>query len=161
MQPSVLNQPLSHQFSFLVLLGLAVSCISWTITHEEVFREPREFCKDKSQRCKRLYQRKFFYLFTCEYCTSHYVAALLLVLTHFQMLYGGWRGFVIAEFALVWIANIYMSAYNRLRLEIKSENLSIAEQAKAADQDVLPPSTARKAESDRNHPSRAYSAAPK
>jgi hypothetical protein len=44
-----------------------------------------------------------------------------------------WRGFVISESALVWIANIYMSAYNRLRLEIKSENLSIAEQTKQTD----------------------------
>ncbi len=161
MQPSLLNQPLSHQFSFLVLLGLAVACISWTITHEEVFREPREFCKNQSQRCKRLYQRKFFYLFTCEYCTSHYVAAVFLVLTHFQMLYRGWRGFVIAEFALVWIANIYMSAYNRLRLEIKSENLSIAEQAKAADQEFPSDSPTRKAESDRDRLPRAYSATPK
>lgn len=51
------------------------------------------------------------------------------------MLYQGWRGFVVAEFALVWIANIYMSAYNRLRLEIKAENLSIAEQTKAGGQE--------------------------
>jgi hypothetical protein len=50
------------------------------------------------------------------------------------MLYSGWRGFVIAEFALVWVANVYMGAYNRLRLEIKAENLSIAEQTKATDQ---------------------------
>jgi hypothetical protein len=28
---------------------------------------------------------------------------------------------------LVWIANIYMSVFNRLRLEIKHENLAIAE----------------------------------
>ena len=134
MEPSFLNQPLSHQFSFLLLLGLAVACITWTITHEEIFREPREFCKDRSQNCKALYQRKFFYLFTCEYCFSHYVAALFLVLTHFQMLYQGWRGFVISEFALVWMANVYMGAYNRLRLEIKAENLSIAEQTKGTDQ---------------------------
>jgi hypothetical protein len=127
MQPNVLNQPLSHQFGFLLLLGLAVSCVSWTVTHEEVFREPREFCADKSQNCRSFYQRKFFYLFTCEYCFSHYVAALFLILTHFQMLYQGWRGFVIAEFALVWIANTYMSTFNRLRLEIKAENLSIAD----------------------------------
>jgi hypothetical protein len=56
------------------------------------------------------------------------VTALFLLLTHFQMLYSGWRGFLIAEFALVWVANVYMGAYNRLRLEIKAENLSIAEQ---------------------------------
>lgn len=133
MHPSVLNQPLLHQFSSLLLLGLAVACVSWTITHEEVFRESREFCKDKSMNCRRFYQRKFFYLFTCEYCFSHYVAALFLLMTQFQMLYLGWRGFVISEFALVWIANIYMCAYNRLRLEIKAENLSIAEHSEAKD----------------------------
>jgi hypothetical protein len=134
MQPIVLNQQLSHQFGFLLLLGLAVACVSWTITHEEVFREPREYCKDKSQNCKPLYQRKFFYLFTCEYCFSHYITALFLFVTHFQMLYRGWRGFLISEFALVWIANVYMSAFNRLRLEIKAENLSIAEQSKETEQ---------------------------
>ena len=131
--PEILDLPLSHQFSTLLLLGLAIACVSWTITHEEIFREPREFCKDRSQHCRRLYQRKFFYLFTCEYCFSHYVTALFLVVTQFQMLYTGWRGFVIAEFALVWIANIYMSGYNRLRLDIKAENLSIAEQTKSVD----------------------------
>ena len=131
MQPGYLNQTLSHQFAFLLLLGLAVSCITWTVTHEEIFREPREFCKDRSQNCRQLYQRKFFYLFTCEYCFSHYVTAVFLLLTHFQMLYTGWRGFVISEFALVWTANVYMGAYNRLRLEIKAENLSIAEQTKS------------------------------
>ena len=133
MHPELLDQPLSHQFSTLLLLSLAISCVSWTITHEEIFREPREFCKDRSQNCKQLYLRKFFYLFTCEYCFSHYVTALFLIFTQFQMLYTGWRGFVISEFALVWIANIYMSAYNRLRLEIKAENLSIAEQTKTPD----------------------------
>jgi hypothetical protein len=148
LQPIVLSQPLSHQFSTLFLLGLAVACVSWTITHEEVFREPREFCKDRSQNCKRLYQRKFFYLFTCEYCTSHYVTALFLFLTRFQMLYGGWRGFVISEFALVWIANVYMSGYNRLRLEIKAENLSIAEQAKSVEQESVHGPSAVKAEID-------------
>src|ERR1700757_4421588 len=105
MQPSFLGQPLSHQFGFLLLLGLAVACVTWTVTHEEIFREPRDFCKDKSRNCKLLYQRKFFYLFTCEYCFSHYVTALFLLLTRFQMLYLGWRGYVIAAFALVCVAN--------------------------------------------------------
>lgn len=130
MQPNILNEPLSRQFSFLLLLGLVVACVTWTVTHEEVFREPREYCKDKSQNCKPLYQRKFFYLFTCEYCFSHYVAAAILVLTRYEMLYKGWLGLLMSEFALVWIANVYMGAFNRLRLEIKAENLSIAEQSK-------------------------------
>jgi hypothetical protein len=134
LNPELLDQRLSHQFSMLLLLGLAIACVTWTITHEEIFREPREFCKRRSQHCEKFYQRKFFYLFTCEYCFSHYVTALFLVLTSFRMLYSGWRGFVISEFALVWIANVYMSAYNRLRLEIKAENLSIAEQKRAVDE---------------------------
>jgi hypothetical protein len=118
MQPHALNEPLFHQFGFLLLLGLAVACLSWTVTHEEVFRESREYCKDNRQDCKPLYQRKFFYLFTCEYCFSHYVAALFLLLTRFQMRYQGWRGFLISGFALVWIANVYMNVFNRLRLGI-------------------------------------------
>jgi hypothetical protein len=125
MQPRLLALPLSNQFGSLVLLGLAIACISWTVTHEDIFREPRDFCKDRSERCRRLFERKFFYLFTCEYCFSHYVTALFLFLTRFQMLYQGWRGYLIAEFALVWVANIYMSGFNRLRLEIKHENLEI------------------------------------
>lgn len=148
MSPSILIDPLSHQFSILLLLGLAVACVSWTFTHEEVFREPREFCKEKSQNCKPLYQRKFFYLFTCEYCFSHYVTAFFLLLTHFQMLYQGWRGFVISEFALVWIANVYMGVFNRLRLEIKAENLSIAEQTKAADPGDNSPSSSLNTRAD-------------
>jgi hypothetical protein len=132
MQPFTLSITLSHQLGFLLLIGLAVACISWTVTHEEVFREPREFCQERSKACPKGYQRKFFYLFTCEYCFSHYVAALFLVLTRFQLLYAGWRGYGLAEFALVWVANVYMSAFNRLRLDIKFENLTIEEQAKAS-----------------------------
>jgi hypothetical protein len=132
--------PLTHQFAYLLLLALPIACISWTVTHEEVFREPREFCKDKAQTCKPLVTRKFFYLFTCEYCFSHYVTALFLVLTRFKMLYPGWLGYLISWFSLVWVANVYMSAFNRLRLEIKHENVAIAtEQAvqKKVDPDVL------------------------
>jgi hypothetical protein len=108
------------------LLALPIACASWTVTHEEVFREPREWCQSKSQDCTKLVQRKFFYLFTCEYCFSHYVTALVLVITRFQLLYDGWRGYVLAEFALVWLANVYMSFFNRLRLDIKRENVTIA-----------------------------------
>jgi hypothetical protein len=121
-----LDVPLLHQFAVLLLLALAVACASWTVTHEEVFREPREFCKRMSQECKALPQRKFFYLFTCEYCFSHYVSALALWLFRFQLLYTGWRGYLIAWFALVWVANVYMGAFNLLRLDIKQENVEIA-----------------------------------
>jgi hypothetical protein len=70
-------------------------------------------------------QRKFFYLFTCEYCFSHYVSAIFLVITRFKLLFPDWRGYLIALFALVWVCNFYMGLYNRLRLNIKHEHVSI------------------------------------
>ena len=70
-------------------------------------------------------RRKFFYLFTCEYCFSHYVAAGVLLVARYKLLYPDWRGYLIAFFALVWIANQYMSIYNRLRLDIKHEQVEI------------------------------------
>ncbi len=130
MVPFRVAETLSHQVGLLLLLALPIGCMSWTVTHEEVFREPREFCKRKSQDCRSVSQRKFFYLFTCEYCFSHYVTAVVLVFARFQLLYDGWRGYVLAEFALVFLANMYMSLYNRLRLDIKHENVAIAVEQK-------------------------------
>jgi hypothetical protein len=89
------------QFAWLLILSIPVACISWTITDEEVFREPREYCRDQSKNAPTLSGRKFYYLFTCEYCFSHYVAASILILTRFKLLYFDWRGFFIALFALV------------------------------------------------------------
>lgn len=67
--------------------------------------------------------RKFFYLFTCEYCFSHYVTVLFLILTGFKLLMTNWVGYVIAGFALVWIANVYMSLYNYLRTDLRKERI--------------------------------------
>jgi len=72
-----------------------------------------------------LYQRKFFYLFTCEFCFSHYASAFFLLITKYTLLLPDWRGTLIAWLALVWIANLYMAAFNRLRLDIKEEKLAI------------------------------------
>ena len=111
------------QLIYLVVLAIPIACVAWTITHEEVFREPRDYCVKRTQNCRRWYERKFFYLFTCEFCLSHYVTALFLIITRYKLLYPDWRGYLIAFFALVWIANQYMSLYNRLRLDIKTERL--------------------------------------
>ena len=121
---------LGLQLLWLAILAIPVAAISWTVTHEEVFREPRDYCADRSQRSRRIWQRKFFYLFTCEFCFSHYVAVLFLILTRFRMLYEDWRGYVVAGFALVWVANVYMSLFGRLRLDIKKERVEIKEKEK-------------------------------
>ena len=114
---------LGWQIITLFVLALPIACVAWTITHEEVFREPRDHCIERSKNCRRWYQRKFYYLFTCEYCFSHYVTIVFLFITGFKLLYEDWRGYLIGGFALVWVANQYMSLYNRLRLDIKSERI--------------------------------------
>jgi hypothetical protein len=114
---------LNTQLIWLFVLPIPIACIAWTVTHEEVFREPREYCVDRSQNSKTLLSRKFFYLFTCEYCFSHYVTIFMLILTHYKLLMVDWTGFLIAGFALVWIANVYMSLYNFLRIDIKKEKI--------------------------------------
>jgi len=115
--------PLRLQLLELFVLAIPIACIAWTVTHEEVFREPREYCRSRSQDCARWYERKFFYLFTCEYCFSHYIAALFLIITRFKLLFDDWRGYLVALFALIWIANQFMSIYDRLRLDIKTERI--------------------------------------
>ena len=37
----------------------------------------------------------------------------------------GWRGALLAWFTLVWVANVYMSLFGRLRLDIKRERVEI------------------------------------
>jgi len=113
------------QTGWLFILSIPIACMAWTVTHEEVFREPREYCHKKSKDCKTLLLRKFFYLFTCEYCFSHYVTVLFLFLTGYKLLIDDWRGYIIAGFSLVWIANIYMNIFGLLRQDIKKEQTEI------------------------------------
>jgi hypothetical protein len=125
------SDDLLRQLLELALLAIPVACVAWTVTHEDLFREPREWCERRSRLCRGLVSRKLFYLFTCEYCFSHYVAAGFIALTRFTMLEPGWRGYLIAGLSLVWIANLYMSLFGRLRLDIRHERLEIAEETKA------------------------------
>ena len=111
------------QILWLFVLAIPIACIAWTVTHEEIFVEPREYCIRRSKEDKILFRRKFFYIFTCEYCFSHYVTILMLFITHYKLLFSDWRGYLIAGFALVWIANVYMSLYGFLRIDIKRERL--------------------------------------
>lgn len=114
---------LKDQVINLFLLAMPIACIAWTVTHEEVFKEPRDFCLKKSKESKSLLQRKFFYLFTCEYCFSHYVTIFFLIVTNFTLIFSDWRGYLVSGFALVWLANIYMSIFGFVRVGLKKEKM--------------------------------------
>lgn len=111
------------QIFWLVILSIVVACIAWTVTQEEIFGEWREYCKDRCENCGSLFKRKFYYVFTCEYCFSHWTTLAVLFLTGFQLLIEDWRGYILAFFAIPWLANLMMSVYRRLRVGIKHENL--------------------------------------
>jgi hypothetical protein len=122
---------ISLQVLSLFIIALPIASIAWTITHEEVVREFRDVCLARSRTCRSIYERKFFYLFTCEYCFSHYVTAVFLVITRFKLLFPDWRGYLIAGFSLVFVANVYMTLFARIRLELRKERVEITSQEAA------------------------------
>jgi hypothetical protein len=132
MQSPMSNQPLVQLF-WLFVLAIPVACVAWTVTHEEVFREPREYCVHRSQVGERAWERKFFYLFTCEYCFSHYVTIFFILLTGYRLLLDDWRGYLLSFFAVVWVANVYMSLFSRLRVDITSERVDVKQKEKVVE----------------------------
>jgi hypothetical protein len=123
---------LGTQVAWLFVLAIPIACIAWTVTHEEVFREPRDYCKRRSQDAETIARRKFYYLFTCEYCFSHWVTLFFLTLTRYKLLFDDWRGYLIAFFALPFIANFYMGLYAQTKLEAKKDHFG----AKVAEQEA-------------------------
>lgn len=113
-------------FYYTLIFAIPVACIAWTVTKEEIFKEPRDYCIEKSNSCTELWKRKFFYLFTCEYCFSHYVTLAMLIMTNYTLIFDDWRGYVISGFSIVWMANVYMSIYNLIRIDLE-KNKIIAE----------------------------------
>lgn len=124
-----------RELILLFILPIPIASITWTVTHEELFRELRDWFGQKSTSCRSLYKRKFFYMFTCEYCFSHYVTLATLLITRYWLFYDDWRGYLISGFSLVWIANIYMSFFGRIRLDIRRERVEIAAQQKTVESD--------------------------
>jgi hypothetical protein len=113
--------PIGTQIVWLFILALPIASVAWTVTHEEIFREPREFCSTKSREASSVLRRKFFYVWTCEYCFSHYVTAFFLLITRFHLLFNDWRGYLIAFFALPYVSNLYMGLYAQTKLEAKKD----------------------------------------
>jgi hypothetical protein len=124
-----MEDPLYLQIAWLIVLAVPVACITWTFTHAELFRELREYFISRNEKGKTLFERKFFFLLICDYCFSHYVAILVLVITRFQLLFDDWRGYFLSWFALVWVANVLINFFSRLYLRLKAEKLNYKDKA--------------------------------
>lgn len=119
------------QLIAVVLHSLPVACVAWTMTHEEVFRDWWELAGSKADAAKSKWEEtrslgwwachKFCYLFTCEYCFSHWVALGLMLLTGFRILYDGFTGHLLAFFAVVWTANLFMGIHQKFRVQIRKD----------------------------------------
>ena len=133
--------PLSYQVVWLFVLALPVASVAWTVTHEEILREPRDYCVRESEKSRSFFCRKFFYLFTCEYCFSHWVAGLFLIITRYQLLYNDWRGYLIALFALVYVSNFCIGLFGHVKLEVRKNRAEI----KAIEAEVAEAETKRAA----------------
>lgn len=118
---------LGTQIIYLFVLAIPVACITWTFTHEELFRESHEYFVARSQQSKHLLVRKFFFLLTCEYCFSHYISIAAVAVTDYHLLLTNWIGYIIGGFSMVWIANIYMSLFYLIRIDIKKEKITVKE----------------------------------
>jgi hypothetical protein len=125
---------LGEQLVWLFVLAVAVACVARTVAYEEIFREPREWFRRHSQCGTSMLKRKFCYLFTCEYCFSHWVTLFALIITRYKLLLPDWRGYLIAFFALVFVANAYLNLYSRLRVDITSEKKDIERKEKEIEQ---------------------------
>ena len=89
------------------------------------FSRASRLVRRESRSARSPYSRKFFYVFTCEYYFSHYVTAFFLFITRYTLLFDDWRGYLISGFSLVWLANVYMSFFGRMRLEIREDRLAV------------------------------------
>lgn len=129
---------LGAQIVWLLVMAVPIACVSWTVTQENIFREPREYAEHQSENASRWWKRKFCYVFTCHYCFSHYVTALFVGLTGYKLLATNWFGYVIAFFALVWIANQYISFYAWLRQQYKAQKYEAKGLEHIVEQEIKP-----------------------
>ena len=116
---------LSTQIIWLFVLAIPIACVAYTVTHEEIFKEPRDYCVARSKNSKTIFTRKIFYLFTCEYCFSHYATFFFIIICNYKLLINAWQGYLIAEFSLVFVANLYMSLFAVIRQNIKKQKCEI------------------------------------
>lgn len=112
---------LLNQLMDALVLAIPVACIVWTITHEEICRDVQDALKAYQKRQPPgSWRRRLAYMPSCPYCLSHYVAAVFIAVFGFKMLSDDWRGYLVSLFAVVLIANTYLSAYHLLRVALRA-----------------------------------------
>lgn len=117
-------------------LAVPVAIIVRAFTTEEIFRQPREFCAQQHQhyddltangaqrfagRLRYLLLAKLCYVPTCDFCFSFWVSLVVVWIAEYSMYYNGWRGFALATFVVMGVANVYLSGFSHLRVDLRKE----------------------------------------
>jgi len=100
---------------FLFILAMPIASIAWTVTHEEVVGEFRDYCIVESKTTTL--PQFFLSLPAINFCIQAEAP---------KREPSGWRGHLIAGFSLVSIANMYMGIFGGIRLDIRKERAEIA-----------------------------------
>lgn len=108
-------------WSLVFLYAAVVAVIVRACTQEELTREPREWLSRYAQDERHpLLLRKLAYMPTCEFCLSFWVAlALLVPVFDFRLVFQDARGYLIAVFTTVAVANVYLSTFALLRVDAR------------------------------------------
>jgi hypothetical protein len=106
--------------AWLLITPLVVASISWTWTKEKIFSDIQEWIVARRDHSRFWWQRKIATGLSCEYCFSHWVTAVCLFILDWRLLLPDWRGCVLSFFSIVCIANVYMSLYNLLRVDLRA-----------------------------------------
>ncbi|HET6880347.1 MAG TPA: hypothetical protein VFI31_09340 [Pirellulales bacterium] len=116
---------------------MPVAIIVRAFTTEEIFRQPREFCAARNQHYGGLYSErreapfpqrlryfllcKLCYVPTCDFCLSFWVSLVIVWIADYSLYFGDWRGFALATFVVMGVANVYLSAFSRLRVDLRKD----------------------------------------
>lgn len=112
---------LASQLLDALVLAIPVACVVWTFTQEEIFKDVQDALKAyQKKHAGSLWRRKLAYMPTCPYCLSHYVSAVFIAVFRFKMVADDWRGYLVSLFAIVLIANTYITAYHLLRVALRA-----------------------------------------
>lgn len=126
---------MNESFHFLYYAAV-VAVLVHTLTHEEIFKEPRQWlkmCADSQDLNACL--RKLAYMPTCEFCGSFWITLGLLTLVfQYHLIFADWRGYVVSVFTTMGVANVYMGLFNLLRVDVRKERAlaDVVERRKSA-----------------------------
>lgn len=100
-----------------------VAVLVRAVTDEEIFREARTWIHDRCLapgRCWPL--RKFAYLVTCEFCCSFWVSLIVVTgILQYRLGPDDWRGYGVALFVTMGLANVYLAIFSLLRVDLRKE----------------------------------------